>query len=251
MKIVVIGGTGLIGSKVVEKLSAEGHRAIAATPTAGVNALTGEGLAEVLHGASVVVDVSNTPSLQENAVMNFFTTSTRNLLAGGAVTGVKHHIVLSVVGIERQLESGYLRAKFAQENLIKVSSVPYTIVRATQFFEFIRSIADFSTNGNTVRLPPALIQPVAAEDVAIGICRLALGSPLHDTVELAGPEKFRLSELARRVLASQTDPREVVADPHAACYGVHVSETTLLPGSEALIGETRLEHWLRPAMSAA
>lgn len=245
MKIVVIGGTGRIGSKVVEKLKAQGHEPVAAAPNKGVNTLTGEGLAGVFNGAVVVVDVSDSPSYEDDAVMNFFQTSTRNLLDYEARAGVKHHVALSVVGSERLLESGYFRAKVAQENLIKSSSVPYSIVRATQFFEFIKRVADYSTEGNTVRLPPALIQPMAADDVASAVCRVALGSPLNGTVEVAGPEQFRLYELIRRVLAATKDPREVVADPRASYYGIKVNETTLIPGPGARLGGTRLEDWLR------
>jgi uncharacterized protein YbjT (DUF2867 family) len=250
MKIVVIGGTGLIGSKVVEKLRAKGHEAVAAAPSTGVNTLTGEGLAEVLKGASVVVDASNAPSWEDNAVMKFFDTSTRNLLAYEAAAGVGHHVALSVVGSERMLESGYFRAKISQESLIKSSSIPYTIVRATQFFEFIKGIADFSTDGNTVHLPSALIQPMAADDVASGVCRIALGSPLKGTVEIGGPEKFHLDELVRRALAAWKDPREVVADPRARYYGIRVSDTTLIPGGAAQLGEAHFEDWLSPAMSS-
>jgi uncharacterized protein YbjT (DUF2867 family) len=244
VKIVVIGGSGLIGSKLVTTLREQGHEAVAASPSSGVNTLTGEGLAEVLKGASVAVDVSNAPSWEDNAVMNFFETSTRNLLSYEAAAGVGHHVALSVVGSERMLDSGYFRAKIAQENLIKSSSNPYSIVRATQFFEFIKGIADFSTDSNTVRLPSALIQPMSAEDVASGVCRVALGSPLNGTVEIGGPEKFHLDELVRRTLAAWKDPREVVADSQAPYYGIKVSETTLIPGSDARLGETRLETWL-------
>ena len=250
IKIVVIGGTGLIGSKVVEKLRAHGHDAVAAAPNTGVNTLTGEGLAEVLKGASVVVDVSNSPSWEDNAVLKFFETSTRNLLAYESAAGVGHHVALSVVGTERLLESGYFRAKIAQENLIKSSSIPYSIVRATQFFEFIKGIADLSTDGNTVRLPPDLIQPMAADDVASAVCRVALGSPLNGTVEVGGPEQFHLDELVRRGLAARKDPREVVADPQARYYGIKLSETTLIPGRGARLGETRFETWLSPAVSS-
>ncbi|HSU32479.1 MAG TPA: SDR family oxidoreductase [Bryobacteraceae bacterium] len=250
MKIVVIGGTGLIGSKVVEKLKAKGREAVAAAPSTGVNTLTGLGLAEVLKGASVVIDVSNAPSWEDSAVMKFFETSTRNLLAAEAAAGVAHHAALSVVGSERMLESGYFRAKVAQENLIKNSSIPYSIVCATQFFEFIKGIADFSTEGKTVRLPPALIQPMAADDVASGVCRVALGSPLKGTVEIGGPEKFHLNELVRRALAVWKDPREVVADPQARYYGIKVDETTLIPGADARLGDIHLEDWLNPVMSA-
>jgi uncharacterized protein YbjT (DUF2867 family) len=244
VKIVVIGGSGLIGSKLVTKLREQGHEAVAASPNSGVNTLTGEGLPEVLKGASVTVDVSNSPSWEDNAVMKFFETSTRNLLANEAAAGVGHHVALSVVGSERMLESGYFRAKIAQENLIKSSSIPYSIVRATQFFEFIKGIADLSTEGNTVRLPPDFIQPMAADDVASAVCRVALGSPLNGTVEIGGPEKFHLDELVRRTLAARKDPREVVADPQAHYYGIKLNETTLIPGSDARLGETRLETWL-------
>jgi uncharacterized protein YbjT (DUF2867 family) len=213
-------------------------------PIRGVNTVTGEGLAEALKGASVVVDVSDSPSWEDNAVMKFFETSTRNLLAYEATAGVSHHVALSIVGSERLLESGYFRAKIAQEHLIKSSSIPYSIVRATQFFEFIKGIADFSTDGNTVHLPPAFIQPIAAEDVASAVCRVELGSPLKGTVEIAGPERFRLYELVRRALAASKDPREVVADPQARYYGIEVNETTLLPGGDAGLGKTRFEDWL-------
>jgi uncharacterized protein YbjT (DUF2867 family) len=244
MKIVVIGGRGLIGSKLVNKLRESGQEAIPASPTSGVNALTGEGLAAALKGVAVVVDVSNAPSWEDSAVLKFFETSTRNLLAYGAAAGVRHHVALSVVGTERMLESGYFRAKIAQENLIKASSIPYSIVRATQFFEFVDSIADFSTQGNEVRLPPVFIQPMAAGDVAGAVGRIAMGSPVNGTVEIAGPERFRLDELIRRALAARNDPREVIADPHARYYGVDVSESTLVPGGDARPGETRYAEWL-------
>jgi uncharacterized protein YbjT (DUF2867 family) len=244
VKIVIIGGSGLIGSKIVTKLREQGHEAIAASPNSGVNTVTGEGLADVLKGSSVAVDVSNAPSWEDSAVMKFFETSTRNLLAYEAAAGVGHHVALSVVGSERLLESGYFRAKIAQENLIKSSSIPYSIVRATQFFEFIKGIADFSTDGNTVRLPTALIQPMAADDVASGVCRVALGTPLNGTVEIGGPEQFRLYELVRRGLAARNDPREVVADPEARYYGIKLSETMLIPDRDARLGETHFETWL-------
>ena len=249
MKIVVIGGTGLIGSKVVEKLKAKGHEAVAAAPNTGVNTLTGEGLAGALKGASVVVDVSNSPSWEDKAVMNFFETSTRNLLAQETAAGVRHHVALSVVGTERMLESGYFRAKLAQEKLIKSSSTPYSIVRATQFFEFVKGIADASTDGNIVHLPAVLIQPMAADDVAGAVCLVALGSPLNSTVEVGGPEQFRLDEFIRRGLAARKDPREVVADPQARYYGIRVSETTLIPNGDARLGSMHFEDWLSPAMS--
>ena len=244
MKIVVIGGSGLIGSKLVPKLRERGHEAVAASPDSGVNSITGEGLAEAMKGASVVVDVSNAPSWEDSAVMKFFETATRNLLSYEAAAGVGHHVALSVVGSERMLESGYFRAKIAQENLIKSSSIPYSIVRATQFFEFVNGIADFSTDGNKVRLPTALIQPMAADDIAGAVGRVATGSPVNGTVEVGGPEKFRLDELVRRGLAAWNDPREVVADPHARYYGTELSERTLLPGDDARLGETRFETWL-------
>ncbi len=244
MKIVVIGGTGLIGSKLVRKLREQGHEAVAASPDSGVNTLTGEGLAEALKGASVVVDVSNSPSWEDAAVMNFFETSTRNLLAAEAAAGVKHHVALSVVGTDRLLESGYFRAKMAQENLIKVSSIPYSIIHATQFFEFIKGIADISTVGKKIPLPSVLIQPMAADDVASAVGRIAMGSSVNGTVEVGGPEKFRLDELVRRFLAARKDPREVVTDPQARYYGVKVSERSLVPGDDARLGETRFETWL-------
>lgn len=244
MKIVVIGGTGLIGSRLVKQLRAHGQEAVAASPDSGVNTITGQGLAEVLKGAQVVVDVSNSPSWEDSAVMKFFETSTRNLLAAEAAAGVKHHVALSVVGTDRLLESGYFRAKMAQENLIKASSIPYSIVHATQFFEFIKGIADISTADNKVPLPPVLIQPMAADDVASAIGRVAVGSPVNGTVEVGGPEKFRLDELVRRYLTARKDPREVVTDPHARYYGIEVSERTLIPGDDARLGETRFETWL-------
>src|SRR5216683_2070938 len=244
MKIVVIGGTGLIGSKLVKKLREHGHEAVAASPNTGVNSVTGEGLADALKGASVVVDVTNSPSWEDAAALKFFETSTRNLLAYEAAAGVGHHVALSVVGTERLLESGFFRAKLAQENLIKASSIPYSILRATQFFEFVKQIADFSTVGNQVRLPPALFQPMAADDVASAMARIATNSPVNGTVEIGGPEQFRLDELARRDLAARKDPREVISDPHAGYYGIAVSERTLVPNDDARLGETRFEDWL-------
>src|ERR1700758_2772032 len=228
MKIVVIGGTGLIGSKLVNKLREHEHEAVAAAPNTGVNTLTGEGLAEVLKGASVVVDVSNSPSWEDSAVLKFFETSTRNLLSYEATAGVKYHVALSVVGTDRLSESGYFRAKIAQEKLIKESSIPYTIVRATQFFEFLKGLADISMAGNKVHLPPVLFQPMAADDVASGVARVAVGPPLNGTVEIAGPEQFRVDELVRRLLATLNDPREVIADPNARYSGATISEKTLL-----------------------
>jgi uncharacterized protein YbjT (DUF2867 family) len=251
MKIVVIGGSGLIGSKLVTKLREHGHEAVAASPNSGVNTLTGEGLAEALKGASVVVDVSNSPSWEDAAVMEFFETSTRNLLTYETAAGVRHHVALSVVGTDRMLTSGYFRAKIAQENLIKGSSIPYSIVRATQFFEFVKGIADISTEGNTVRLPSALIQPMTADDVASAVGKTAMGSPVNGTVEIGGPEKFRLDELVRQGLAEWNDPREVVADPHASYYGVKVSERTLVPDDDAQLGQTRFADWLKQSGAKA
>jgi uncharacterized protein YbjT (DUF2867 family) len=245
MKIVVIGGTGLIGSRLVSQLRAQGHEAVAASPNTGVNSITGEGLADALKGASVVVDVTNSPSWDDAAVLAFFETSTRNLLSYGAAAGVKHHVALSVVGTERMLASGFFRAKMAQEKLIKASSNPYTIVRATQFFEFVKGIADFATEGDKVRLPSVLIQPMTADDVAAAVGRVATGAPVNGMVEVGGPEKFPLDELARKYLAATKDPREVVTDPKAHYYGVEVSERTLVPDDGARLSETRFESWLR------
>jgi len=244
MKIVVVGGSGLIGSRLVAKLREQKHEAVSASPNSGVNAVTGEGLADVLKGAAVVVDVTNAPSWEDTAVMNFFETSTRNLLAHEAAAEVEHHVALSVVGTDRMLGSGYFRAKTAQENLIKGSSRPYSIVRATQFFEFVKGIGDFSTEGNTVRLPPVLIQPMAADDVAAALSRVATASPLNGTVDVGGPEQFRLDELVRQHLAAHKDPRQVIADPRAGYYGVQVSERTLIPGDGASLGEIRFKDWL-------
>jgi uncharacterized protein YbjT (DUF2867 family) len=245
VKIVVIGGSGLIGSRLVTKLREQGHEAIAASPKSGVNTLTGDGLAEALKGASVVVDVTNSPSWEDAAVLKFFETSTRNQLTYEAAAGIRHHVALSVVGTERLLASGFFRAKMAQENLIKASSIPYTIIRATQFFEFVKGIADFSTEDNKVRLPTAFIQPMAADDVASAVGRIATGAPVNGIVEIGGPEKFRLDELVRQGLAAHQDPREVVADPNARYYGVELNERTLLPGDGARLGETRFADWIK------
>ncbi|MGH7946845.1 MAG: SDR family oxidoreductase [Opitutaceae bacterium] len=245
MKIIIIGGSGLIGSKLVKKLREQGHEAVAASPNSGVNTLTGEGLAEVLKGAQVVVDVSNSPSFEDTAVMEFFKTSTRNLLTYEASAGVRHHVALSVVGTERLSESGYFRAKIAQEKLIKESSIPYSIVHATQFFEFVKSIADAATEGNKVRLAPVLIQPMAADDVASAVGRVALDSPLNSTVEVAGPEQFRFDELIRQSLSARNDPREVITDPHSRYFGAELSERTLVPDDGARLGETRFADWLK------
>jgi uncharacterized protein YbjT (DUF2867 family) len=246
MKIVVIGGNGLIGRQVVDKLRGRGHEVVAASPRSGVNTLTGEGLAPALTKAQVVVDVTNSPSFEDTAVMEFFTTSTRNLLAAEADAGVAHHVALSVVGIERLPRSGYYRAKVAQEKLIKDGSIPYSIVRATQFFEFIKSIAEAAADGDRIRLAPALIQPIAAEDVAGAVCEVALEPPLRATVEVAGPEQFRLDELIQRTLSAWNDPRKVISDPHAPFFGAELDERTLVPDDgHARLAETRLEEWLR------
>jgi uncharacterized protein YbjT (DUF2867 family) len=247
MKVVVIGGTGLIGSKLVKKLGEHGHEAIAASPDTGVNTLTGEGLREVLNGADVVVDVSNSPSFEAAAVMEFFTTSTRNLLEAEAAAGVKHHVALSVVGTDRLSDSAYFRAKVAQENLIRESSIPYSIVHATQFYEFIKSIAATATVGNTVRIAPVLIQPMAADDVATSVGRVAIGAPLNGSIEVAGPKEWRLDELVRTGLAARHDPRVVMSDPQAPYFGAYLEERALLPGSEAKLAETRFEDWLAQA----
>ena len=245
MKIVVIGGTGLVGSKLVKKLREQGQEVVAAAPASGVNSVTGEGLADALKGASVVVDVTNSPSWEDADVLKFFETSTRNLLDYEAKAGVRHHVALSVVGTERLLDSGFFRAKIAQENLIKASAIPYSIVRATQFFEFVKNIADFSTEGNKVRLSPALFQPMAADDVASALGRIAMSAPVNGTVEIGGPEQFRLDELIRRELVARKDPREVISDPHGRYYGIAVSERTLVPNDDARLGKTRFEDWLQ------
>ena len=244
MKIVVIGGTGLIGSKLVARLRQEGHDAVAASPDTGVNTLTGAGLAEALQGASVVVDVSNSPSIEDAAALAFFEKSTGNLLAAEANAGVEHHVALSVVGTDRLTQSGYFRAKLAQERLIQASSIPYTIVHATQFFEFVKSIAAAATDGNRVRLAPVLIQPMAADDVAAAVARVAVGKPVNAIVEVAGPEQFRLTEMIRQDLSARKDPREVVEDPHARYFGVELTERTLVPNDDARLGATRFKDWL-------
>ena len=251
MKIVIVGASGLIGSKLVATLDARGHEMVAASPDTGVNTLTGEGLARALAGASVVVDVSNASSFEDAAVLEFFDTSTRNLLAAEAAAGAGHHVALSVVGTERLSESGYFRAKHAQEELIEESSIPYSIVRATQFFEFLDRIAAQATDGNTIRLPPALIQPIAADDVAGALGRVAVGPPVNGIVEIAGPGRFLLDEIVRARLGASGDPHAVITDPEAAYFGVTPGERTLLPGDDAQIAHNRFEDWLKGAGSAA
>jgi uncharacterized protein YbjT (DUF2867 family) len=251
MKLVIIGGTGLIGSKLVSKLRERGHDAVAAAPNTGVNTLTGEGLAEVLQGASVVVDVSNSPSFEAKAVMDFFTTSTRNLLEHAAVAGVRHYVALSVVGAERIPDSAYLRAKNAQEMLIKEGPIPYSIVHATQFFEFVKRIADEATDGTTVRLPPVLFQPMAADDVAKAVGRIAVGTPLNGTVDIAGPQQFRFDEFIREGLRAGNDPRQVVADPRARYFGAELGEGSLVPAGDARLGEIPYQEWLNQSMATA
>jgi uncharacterized protein YbjT (DUF2867 family) len=244
MKIVVIGGHGLIGSKLVDRLGDDGHDVAAASRRTGVDAVTGEGLAEALDGADVVIDAANSPSFEDEAVMSFFQTSTGNLLAAG----VGHHVAVSVVGCDRLSESGYMRAKVAQEELIAASSIPYSIVRATQFYEFVETIAYVATDGDTVRLPPARIQPVAAEDAARAVGRIAVGEPVNGIVEVAGPEPLPFDELIRQALSN--DPRHVVVDPDARYFGAPLGDAGLLPGEHAQLGNTRFEDWFsRPAVA--
>ncbi|MEV1017870.1 MULTISPECIES: SDR family oxidoreductase [unclassified Micromonospora] len=243
MKIVVIGGSGLIGFKVVQNLGGQGHEAVAASPKTGVNTLTGEGVAEALDGAAVVVDTSNSPSFEDTAVREFFETSTRNLLAAAATAGVRHYVVLSIVGSDRLPESGYMRAKVAQEKLVAASGLPYTLVHATQFFEFLPGIVDAATDGDTARLAPVLIQPMAADDVASEVTAVALDAPTNGVVEIAGPEQFRLDELGRSVLATRHDSRSVVSDPGARYFGATLTERSLVPDDGARIAATRLDGW--------
>jgi uncharacterized protein YbjT (DUF2867 family) len=244
MKIVVIGGSGLIGNKLVNNLRQHCQEVVAASPSSGVNTITGEGVAKALTGAQVVVDVSNAPSWEDKAVLEFFETSGRNLLAAEAAAGVGHHVALSVVGTERLLASGYFRAKMAQEDLIKASAIPYTIVRATQFFEFMGGIAQFSTVGQTVHLPPALMQPIAADDVASALAEVTLGAPLNGMVEIAGPDRAGLDKLVSRFLAATKDPREVITDIDARYYGLVINDQSLTPGANPRIGATSFEDWL-------
>jgi uncharacterized protein YbjT (DUF2867 family) len=251
MKIVVIGGTGLIGSKLVEKLRPAGHEPLAAAPESGVDTYTGKGLDQALEGAEIVVDVSNAPVWDDEAVLDFFQTTSRNILAVEIARGVSHHVVLSVVGTDRLPDSGYFRAKLAQEEVVRAGSVPYTILRATQFFEFLARIADSSTEGDTVHLPPVLVQPEAADDVAAALADVAVSAPLNGVVELAGPEAFRFDELTLRVLRAKNDPRSVTADVHARYFGAELSDHSLTPGSNARIAPTRFEDWLSQSVAPA
>jgi uncharacterized protein YbjT (DUF2867 family) len=249
MKVVVIGGTGLIGSKLVARLRGRGHEALAASPNTGVDTITGKGLAEAMRRAAVVVDVSNSPSFEDQAVLNFFETSTRNLLAAERAAGVGHHVALSVVGADKVPESGYLRAKTAQERLIKAGGVPYSIVRATQFYEFVKRIASEATDGDTVRLSPARLEPMAADDVAAGVESAVLGAPLNGTVEIAGPEVITLDEFVRQGLEANGDPRTVVADPEARYFGAQLREgSALVPGQGARLGKVRFQEWLKVSL---
>lgn len=245
MKIVVIGGSGLIGTKVVDKLRQQGHEVVAASPSTGVDILTGAGLAEALTGAQVVVDVANSPSFEDKASMEFFETAGRNIFAAEAAAGVGYHVALSVVGTDRLLDSGYFRAKMAQENMVEASGVPYTIVRATQFFEFMGRIADSATEGQTVKLPPVLMQPIVSDDVADAVADVALGEPVNGMVEVAGPEQIRLDEIVRRYFSTNKDPRQVVTDVHARYYGLgELNDRALTPGDNPRIAPTRFDDWL-------
>jgi uncharacterized protein YbjT (DUF2867 family) len=245
MKIVVIGGTGLIGTKVVKRLRQKGHEVVAASPDSGVNTITGEGLAEALAGAQVVVDLANSPSFEDSAVLKFFETAGHNLLAAEAAAGAKHHVALSVVGSDRLPESGYLRAKMAQERLIKASGIPYTIIRSTQFFEFVGGIAQSATVGETVRLSPAMLQPIMSDDVADAVTDVAVGAPVNGTIEIAGPERVPLDDMVRRYLNAKHDPRKVIADTHARYFGTELDDRSLTPSENARIGSIRFEDWLR------
>jgi uncharacterized protein YbjT (DUF2867 family) len=244
MKIVVIGGTGLIGTKLASKLRQRGHEVVAAARSTGVDAITGEGLDKVLSGAEIIVDVANSPSFEDRAVLSFFETAGRNLLAAEAAAKVQHHVALSVVGADRLPENGYFRAKLAQENLIRAAKIPYTILRATQFFEFVGGIVDSSSDGKIVRLSPALFQPVASDDVAAALADVTLGAPVNGTVELAGPEKFSLDEFARKYLIATKDPRKVVADIHARYFGTELDDRSLTPGKNPRLGSVCFEDWL-------
>src|SRR5437762_3807866 len=245
MKIVIVGGTGLIGAKLVNLLRSRGHEVIPASPSLGINSITGQGLSEAFTGAQVVVDVTNASSWEDKAVLEFFETSTRNVLATEAKTGVRHHVALSIVGSERLPASGYLRAKVAQEKLIKASPIPYTIVRATQFFEFVGRIADEATTGQTVHLPSVLFQPIFSDDLAANLAKIALAKPLNGTIEIAGPDAVPFDELVREYLVAHHDPRSVVADEQALYFGTPLEKRSLVPGDNALLGSTHFADWLR------
>jgi uncharacterized protein YbjT (DUF2867 family) len=244
MKIVVIGGTGLIGSQVVRNLQALGHEAVAASPSSGVDTMTGEGLAAALAGAQVVVDLANSPSFADEDVLEFFRTAGRNLLAAEVDAAVGHHVALTIVGADRVPDSGYMRAKIAQEELIEAAGQPYTIVRSTQFFEFLRAIADSATDGDTVRVPDANLQPIAASDVAAAVTDAAVSDPVNGIIEIGGPEPVKFAELIRRVLAADNDPRTVVAEPHARYFGTELTDSSITPGPDARLGATTFADWL-------
>src|SRR5438309_5520392 len=250
MKIVVIGGTGLIGSKTVAILRQSGHEVVAASPSSGVNTITGEGLKEAMAGAKVVIDLANSPSFEDRAVLEFFETSGRNLLAAEGAAGVRHHVALSIVGTDRS-DNGYFRAKVAQEKLIETSGIPYTIIRSTQFLEFLRGIADSSTDGNVVRLSPGLFQPIAADDVAAVVAEVALAAPRNSIVEIAGPERAPFNEIVARYLKAVGDPRVVVSDPEARYWGGRVEEDSLVPLGEARLGRIGFDEWLRRSQAGA
>jgi uncharacterized protein YbjT (DUF2867 family) len=249
IKIVVIGGTGLIGKKVVNILRQQGHEALPASPSSGVNTITGEGLTDAVEGAQVVIDVANAPSWEDKAVLEFFETSSRNLLAAEGVAGVSHHVALSVVGTDRLLASGYFRAKMAQEKLIKASKIPYTIVRATQFFEFVAFIAQYAAEGPTIRLPSVLMQPIVSDDVAAALADVALDEPVNGIVEIAGPDQIRQDELVRQFLSATGDARKVVLDPNARYYGTEVNDQSLVPGPNPRLGSTHFAEWLKRSTS--
>jgi len=248
MKVVVIGGSGFIGSKLVNLLRMRGHQIVAASPNTGINTLTGEGLAQALANAQVVVDVANSPSFDDKAAMDFFVTSGHNLIAAEKAAGVKHHVVLSIVGTQRLVDSGYMRAKAAQENLIKTSGIPYTIVESTQFYEFIERIAESGRDGDVYRLSPALMQPVSSDEVVETLADIALGPPFNGTVEIGGPDAIPLDELARQVFVMRRDPRQIVPDMHARYYGAELNDRSLIPGPEARLGTRKFNDWLRDSV---